>query len=117
MKYDKIVSCRFCEGSVKQVLHIGNHPYSGVFLSKKIDVPSGPLSLVMCDDCNLIQLSVNYNLDQMYGENYGYRSGLNITMVNHLRKTKDKILNIIGISLVYIISLFVVYGSLYNFLN
>ena len=36
--------------------------------------------------CGLVQLSDNFNLKEMYGKNYGYRSSLNISMVNHLKK-------------------------------
>ena len=38
------------------------------------------------DVCGLVQLSENFNLKEMYGKNYGYRSSLNISMVNHLKK-------------------------------
>ena len=30
----------------------------------------------------------------MYGENYGYRSGLNSSMVNHLKSKVEKILKL-----------------------
>lgn len=51
-------------------------------LSEKIS--KGPLDLVFCTSCGLLQLKQSYSLDEMYGENYGYRSGLNQSMVQHL---------------------------------
>jgi len=41
--------------------------------------------------CGLVQLSHSYDLNEMYGDNYGYRSGLNASMTKHLR---EKILKI-----------------------
>jgi NDP-4-keto-2,6-dideoxyhexose 3-C-methyltransferase len=43
--------------------------------------------LVKCvgvDVCGLVQLANSFPLDEMYGENYGYRSGLNPSMGGHL---------------------------------
>jgi hypothetical protein len=54
-------------------------------------ITSGPLSLVKCREggaratCGLVQLEHSYAPEEMYGMNYGYRSGLNPWMVDHLR--------------------------------
>jgi len=47
-------------------------------------VTRGPLRLVWSPDSGLVQLAHSYNLAEMYGDNYGYRSGLNGSMVRHL---------------------------------
>ena len=47
-------------------------------------ITSGPLDLVWCPASGLLQLSHSYDFAEMYGENYGYRSGLNQAMVRHL---------------------------------
>jgi SAM-dependent methyltransferase len=53
-------------------------------------VTRGPLELVKCtangagDACGLVQLRQTYDLDQLYGDNYGYRSSLNRSMIDHL---------------------------------
>jgi len=47
-------------------------------------ITSGPLELVWCPDSGLLQLHHSYEAGEMYGGNYGYRSGLNQSMVNHL---------------------------------
>lgn len=82
----KISSCRSCSSSdLDSVLELGNQKLTGVF-PKSIDqdISCGPLSLAWCKSCNLLQLFHSYDPDEMYGENYGYRSGLNSIMVNHL---------------------------------
>ena len=57
---------------------------TGVFPKPGESVPSGPLTLCRCKECGLVQLGENYNPDLLYGETYGYRSGLNPSMVEHL---------------------------------
>jgi len=67
------------------VLNLGNQALTGVFPKSSSDfVSSGPLDLVWCPDSGLLQLHHSYNPEEMYGENYGYRSGLNQSMVDHL---------------------------------
>ncbi|MCX7899539.1 MAG: class I SAM-dependent methyltransferase, partial [Methylocystis sp.] len=44
----------------------------------------GPLDLVWCQGSSLLHLTHSYDADEMYGDNYGYRSGLNQSMVRHL---------------------------------
>jgi len=58
---------------------------TGVF-PKINDAPitKGPLELIWCPNCGLVQLRHTYAADEMYGDNYGYRSGLNQYMVDHL---------------------------------
>ena len=53
----------------------------------------------MCKKCSLVQLAHNYNLKYLYGPDYGYRTGINRTMLNHVKKvtqtlTKKTSLNI-----------------------
>ena len=56
-----------------------------------------PLELVKCRDegsaesCGLVQLKQSFQPDAMYGMNYGYRSGLNQSMVEHLRRKAMKV--------------------------
>lgn len=47
-------------------------------------MPEGPLNVVVCDDCELVQLKHTFDLEEMYGDSYGYRSSLNKSMVDHL---------------------------------
>lgn len=76
---------------------LGDQCLTGVFPRSKDQVIShGPVDLVRCSHprgCGLVQLRQSYSLDEMYGDNYGYRSGLNISMVNHLKNKVKKILD------------------------
>lgn len=94
--YKSINACRICGNTdLRQVLDLGEQALTGVF-PKNTNTPitSGPLKLVKCvgdSTCGLLQLAHSYSLDEMYGENYGYRSGLNPSMVAHLKSKIDKI--------------------------
>lgn len=97
--YTKIEKCRICGNvNLEQVLNLGEQALTGVFPREKSNqVTSGPLRLVKCigendDECGLLQLEHSYELSEMYGENYGYRSGLNDSMVKHLHKKVERIL-------------------------
>lgn len=84
--YKKIEHCRI--GSSKHlipVLDLGQQALTGVFPSdKNTEITTGPLELVWCPDSGLVQLRHSYEASEMYGDNYGYRSGLNQSMVDHL---------------------------------
>ena len=84
--YTEICNCRICHNTnLITVLSLGEQSLTGVFPKHKDDVvTSGPMDLVWCTCCGLLQLKQSYNLGEMYGDNYGYRSGLNASMVRHL---------------------------------
>ena len=84
--YTKIQRCRV-NGSTNlvSVLNLGDQALTGVFPNNpSVDVTKGPLELVWCPDSGLLQLNHSYDASEMYGDNYGYRSGLNQSMVEHL---------------------------------
>lgn len=85
--YTKIEKCRICEATdLLNVLSLGQQHLTGIFpKSLKKEITKGPLDLVWCNSCGLLQLNHSYSLDEMYGDNYGYRSGLNGSMVRHLQ--------------------------------
>ncbi len=84
--YKEIKECRISRSkNLINVLSLGEQNLTGVFpKSKKEEITKGPLDLVWCPDSGLLQLKQSYSLDEMYGDNYGYRSGLNASMVRHL---------------------------------
>jgi hypothetical protein len=55
------------------------------------------MTLIRCDDqkhpdaCGLLQLREQTNADELYFHDYGYRSGLNATMTNHLTSVANEI--------------------------
>ena len=105
--HKSIKACRVC-GNTKlvKVLNLGDQFLTGVFpKTKNQKISFGPLQLVKChyevenkNICGLLQISHDYNLDEMYGENYGYRSGLNSSMVSHLKEKVSYILEMITLS-------------------
>lgn len=83
--YRKIEECRVSGSrNLIPVLHLGEQELTGVFPKPSESVTKGPLDLVWCPESGLLQLGHSYNADEMYGDNYGYRSGLNASMVRHL---------------------------------
>src|SRR3984885_1416989 len=67
------------------ILDLGEQALTGVFpRSETENVTTRPLRLVWCPESKLLQLAHSYDLGEMYGDNYGYRSGLNQSMVRHL---------------------------------
>ena len=96
--YKKVEKCRICGNTnLVRVLNLGDQMLTGVFPRDiHAKITTGPLNLVKCvggdEVCGLLQLEHSYDLGEMYGENYGYRSGLNASMVAHLHAKVKKIL-------------------------
>lgn len=84
--YKKLEKCRVGNTeNLVSVLNLGKQTLTGVFPKSKDDeITKGPLELVWCPDSGLLQLNHSYDAEEMYGDNYGYRSGLNQSMVDHL---------------------------------
>jgi hypothetical protein len=84
--YREIQRCRIDQTTnLVSVLNLGHQALTGVFpKSASQPVTVGPLELVWCPSSGLLQLRHSYESSEMYGDNYGYRSGLNQSMVNHL---------------------------------
>lgn len=97
--YKEINKCRICGNTnLISILNLGQQYLTGIFpKSKDADITCGPLEVVKCHDdgdntfCGLLQLRHSYELNDLYGDNYGYRSGLNQSMVAHLHKKVKKI--------------------------
>ena len=94
--YTEIDKCRICGNpNLETIFDLGEQYLTGVFppIDDDFDL-TGPVTLIKCvgvDTCGLVQLKQSYDLDLMYGDNYGYRSGLNSSMVNHLEAKISKI--------------------------
>jgi len=92
-----ISKCRICGGNeLLSVMSVGVQALTGVFPKSAEElITSGLVELVQCSSvggCGLVQLKQSYDLSEMYGMNYGYRSGLNSSMVKHLQAKVKKIL-------------------------
>lgn len=84
--YKEIEGCRVSGSkTLVSILNLGHQVLTGVFPKTPSEkITKGPLELVWCPDSGLLQMRHSYEPTEMYGENYGYRSGLNQSMVNHL---------------------------------
>lgn len=98
-------NCRICGNeTLVPILNLGNQYLTGVFPKNRDElITSGPLELVKCHGetpgvhCDLVQLKHSYDLHEMYGNNYGYRSGLNQSMVDHLHEKVMRILKLVDV--------------------
>jgi NDP-4-keto-2,6-dideoxyhexose 3-C-methyltransferase len=88
--YQEVTRCRICDNTyLASILDLGEQSLTGVFPKSPADrLTRGPLELVKCHGggavCGLVQLRHTYDLGEMYGDNYGYRSSLNRAMADHL---------------------------------
>lgn len=81
-----IKKCRNCNSSKLNFLFtLGNLAFTGKFSNRFQNIPRDILKLVMCDKCKLVQLDRNFNKRYLYGKDYGYRTGINQTMTNHVK--------------------------------
>lgn len=96
MKSEKIYKCRICNSkNLKLAFSLGNISHTGIFpKSKNLNVPKDYINVVYCKNCSLVQLDRNFNLNYMFGKNYGYKSGTNKTMSSHLGNLAKKITKI-----------------------
>jgi hypothetical protein len=95
-----LASCRLCGSSdLVTVLDLGDQALTGIFPdSTDKEVSAGPLELVWCRACTLLQLAHSYEPIEMYGDNYGYRSGLNRSMVQHLARKAAGLEALVGLA-------------------
>lgn len=90
--FKEIEKCLICGNKdLVPILDLGMQSLTGVFpKNKNMPVGKGSLQLVKCQEdhdkknCGLVQLRHIYSTGDLYGETYGYRSGLNQSMVSHL---------------------------------
>ena len=90
-------SCRNCNNyKFDNLFSLGNLFYTGKFPSeKKQKIPKGKISLVKCESCQLVQLDRKFNPKYLYNKDYGYRSGINKTMKNHLTSITKKLTKLV----------------------
>jgi NDP-4-keto-2,6-dideoxyhexose 3-C-methyltransferase len=93
-----ITACRICgSNDLRTLLDLGQQALTGVFpRTRDQHVTVGPLDMVKCfgkgDACGLVQLRHSFQPNELYGGEYGYRSSLNRSMVEHLHAKVDALL-------------------------
>lgn len=97
----KIAKCRICGNpELIPIMDIGYRTFTGIFpKTRDQKISRGKLDLVKCSakGCGLLQTSHSFIPEEMYGMNYGYRSGLNKSMVAHLRTIPEMALSLVDI--------------------
>ena len=82
----KIKLCRNCfSEKIEKVFSLGNIYFTGKFLKKDTNPRKGPINVVMCKKCELVQLGNNFDIKYLYGPDYGYQTGINATMTEHVK--------------------------------
>ena len=99
----RITKCRICGNEkLSVILDLGEQTLSGIFPDKPELEHKSPLGLLKCEkyviddiefSCGHIQMEYTFTPEVMYGEDYGYRSGLNKSMVKHLNGRVDEIIS------------------------
>lgn len=46
---------------------------------------------MICNNCSSVQLKGTYNKNYLFSDGYGYRTGINNTMINHMKTLKKNI--------------------------
>ena len=87
MTYVSRDKCRICQNTnLNLLMDLGLHSLGSIFPKlEDEDPPRAPLVLVKCHECGLVQLQHDVSASELYTSNYGYRSGLNATMIHHLK--------------------------------
>tara|TARA_Y100000590_G_scaffold182505_1_gene207990 strand:- start:1669 stop:2892 length:1224 start_codon:yes stop_codon:yes gene_type:complete len=90
----KIRKCRNCKSpKLSNLFSFGKISFTGKFpQNKSKNVKKAPLELVICEGCKLVQLKHDYSLKYLYGPDYGYRTGINKTMVEHVRNVTETLI-------------------------
>ncbi len=97
MKTTEINSCRLCKcKKLVPIFDFGLQALSTRFpAANEPDAEILPLNLVQCQNkkCNLVQLTHNYDFNNLYRKGYGYRSGINKTMRSHLNEIVQQLVS------------------------
>ena len=97
MKYNKIHCCRLCySNKLKPLIDFGSICLSSAFPYKNLKYKKIiPMIFGICKNCRSVQLLHNYDLKVLYNNDYGYRSGINQSMIDHLTNITNDIKKII----------------------
>ena len=87
MSYKNIKNCRLCKSKkIKKVLSLEPTPIGDDYLKKKnLKQKKFPLHLLRCSKCNFVQLSVNIDPNEVYGD-YLYVTKTSAGLPEHFKK-------------------------------
>ncbi len=113
----RIKRCRSCKKKrLKNLFSLGSLSYTGKFPSKNQNIKKKKIELVICKNCELVQLAHNFDLKYLYGPDYGYRTGINRTMLSHVKEVVKNLTKITKLKKKdYVLDIASNDGSLLNF--
>lgn len=80
-------TCRVCgHKPLTPILSLGNHYISTFLTHPKEKTPKAPLELVLCKNCDLLQLKHTAPQELLYARHYWYWSGLNPVITADLKE-------------------------------
>ena len=90
-----ITNCRICNSSqLVNVISLGEQQITSRFpVYGDYSTPKTPIDLCLCGECGLLQLLQTTFSSELYEYEYGYRSGINYTMRNHLKHYYEEIIS------------------------
>ena len=91
----KIKKCRNCyTNKFQKLFSFGRLSFTGKFPKKNKIIKKAPLEMIMCKKCKLVQLAHTFDLKYLYGPDYGYRTNISKTMVDHVKKVSTTLTKI-----------------------
>ena len=83
--------CRNCKSAgLVDLFSLGNLSFTGKFpKSKNVNIKKREIGIAICRKCSLVQLNNSFDLKYLYNPDYGYRTGINKTMTNHMKSIKE----------------------------
>ena len=93
----KISNCRSCNHrNFTRLFTLGKMSFTGKFTKNSKDsIPKEFINLIICKSCKLVQLDRNFDPKYLYDKNYGYRTGINSTMTNHVKMVADEAIKLV----------------------
>ena len=87
--YDLLTNCRSCDSSkLTDVLALGDVPLADGFVAPQAVEATEqrfPLTVVLCEDCSLMQLRETVRPEILFGSDYPYYSSFSTAWVDHCR--------------------------------
>jgi len=92
--------CRSCDSEeLIDIVSLGNQYISDFIESELQQKSKVPLDLVLCNKCKFLQLRHNAPAEDMWGEQYWYKSGISSTIREDLKDIVDSSEKLINLSM------------------
>lgn len=93
MNYQLRENCRICNHKITKFLDLGETPLADSFpISPNIEEQKFPLQLAFCNDCNLVQLTVDVDSNLLFGKDYAFYSSGSPSSVEYFRRYVEDLL-------------------------